>query len=71
MDTEIIKFVVITYGDTIEYKGENYQVILEKLTTTSLKNAKRIAKRLKQNYPERKTVIKEKFRGGWKVIASL
>lgn len=71
MDVEIIKFVVITYGDTIEYKGENYQVILEKLTTTSLKNAKRIAKRLKQNYPERKAVIKEKFRGGWKVIASL
>lgn len=71
MDTEIIKFVVVTYGDTIEYKGENYQVILEKLTTTSLKNAKRIAKRLKQNYPERKTVIKEKFRGGWKVIANL
>lgn len=71
MDVEIIKFVVVVFGGKIEYQGEIYQEVLEKSTTTTLKNAKRIAKRLKQNYPERKAVIKEKFRGGWKVIASL
>lgn len=71
MDTEIIKFVVVAFGDTIEYKGENYQVIFDKLTTTTLKNAKKKATKLKQLYPKNKVVIKERFRDGWKVINNL
>lgn len=70
MDVEIIKFVVVVFGGKIEYQGEIYQEILEKSTTTTLKNAKKKAKKLKQLYPENRVVIKERFREGWKVIAN-
>lgn len=70
MNPDKIKFIVVVFGEKIEYQGEIYQEVLEKLTFTSLKSAKRIAKKLKQLYPKNKVVIKERFREGWKIIAN-
>lgn len=71
MNLDKIKFIVVVFGEKIEYQEETYQEVLEKLTFTSLKSAKRIAKKFKQLYPENKVVIKERFRDGWKVINNL
>lgn len=71
MNLDKIKFIVVVFGEKIEYQEETYQEVLDKLTTTTLKNAKRMAKKSKQLYPKNQVVIKERFREGWKVIASL
>lgn len=69
MEISKVKFVVSVYDGITKYHGENYQIVIEKLTSTSLKIAKKTAKKLKELYPKNKVVIKEKFREGWKIIA--
>lgn len=69
MEFSKTKFVVIIYDGITKYHGEDYQIVMEKITTSSLKIAKKTAKKLKELYPKNKVVIKEKFREGWKIIA--
>ena len=69
MEISKVKFVVIAYGEVTKYHGENYQIVMEKITTSSLKIAKKTAKKLKELYPKNKVVTKEKFRESWKIIA--
>lgn len=75
MEIEKIKFVVIVYNSQIEYKNEIFQVVLTKETATTWKKAINIAERLKKkyskkDYPERKIVIKQRYREGWEIIST-
>lgn len=70
MEFSEIKFVVIIYDGISKYHGEDHQIVMEKITTSSLKIAKKTAKKLKELYPKNKVVIKEKFRESWKIIAN-
>lgn len=65
-----IKFVVVVSNGTIQYQGETFRVIVEKITAFTWKEAKKIAKELKEIYPKNKVVIKEKFKEGWKIVAT-
>ena len=75
METEKIKFVVITYNAKMRYNTDIFEEVLDKETTTTWKKAINIAEKKKKNfskkdYPQRKIVIKEKFREGWKVVST-
>lgn len=73
METEKIKFVVITYNAKVRYNNKIFQEVLDKETTATWKKAINIAEKKKKNfskkdYPQRKIVVKEKFREGWREI---
>lgn len=75
MENEKIKFVVIAYNTKVEYENDMFQEVLDKETASTwkkaLKSKERFEKRfLKSSYPERKIVIKEKFKTGWEVVAT-
>lgn len=75
MEIEKIKFVVIVYNSQIEYKNEIFQVVLTKETATTWKKAINIAEKKKKkfskkDYPQRKIVIKERYKEGWKVVST-
>lgn len=75
MQIEKDKFLVIVYGRQIKYENDIFQVVLEKNTTSTWKKALKLKEKfekrfLKSSYPERKIVIKEKFRTGWEVVAT-
>lgn len=70
---EKIKFLIVVYNNTIEYKNEIFQVVLDKKTTSTWKKTKVLIEELKKKYsktlyPTRKIIVKEKFREGWKEI---
>ncbi|WP_294658467.1 hypothetical protein [uncultured Fusobacterium sp.] len=67
------KFIIVIYNSTIYYKGEKFNNVLDKKITSSWKKANIIAEKfnkeyLKKFFPERKILIKEKFRDGWQVV---
>lgn len=75
MQIEKDKFLVIVYGRQIKYENDIFQVVLEKNITSTWKKALKLKEKfekrfLKSSYPERKIVIKEKFRAGWEVVAT-
>lgn len=75
METEKIKFVVITYNAKKRYNNDIFEEVLDKETTATWKKAINIVEKKKKNfskkdYPQRKIVIKEKFREGWKVVST-
>lgn len=70
---EKIKFLIVVYNNTIEYKNEIFQVVLDKKTTSTWKKTKVLIEKLRKKYsktlyPTRKIIVKENFREGWREI---
>jgi regulator of replication initiation timing len=75
VEIEKIKFVIITYNTKVKYNNEIFQEVLDKETTTTWKKAINIAEKKKRkfskkDYPQRKIVIKERYKEGWKVVST-
>ncbi len=75
MEIEKIKFVIIVYNSQIKYNNETFKEVLTKETTSTWKKAISIAERLKKkyskkDYPQRKIVIKQRYREGWEVVST-
>lgn len=54
------KFVVKIYE-----KNEKENILINSITTDSLKEIKRVKKFAMENYPDKKIIVKEKTRKGW------
>lgn len=75
MEIEKIKFVIIVYNSQIKYNNEFFEEVLNKETTSTWKKAISIAEKMKRkfskkDYPQRKIVIKERYKEGWKVVST-
>lgn len=75
MEIEKIKFVIIVYNSQIKYNNEFFEEVLNKETTSTWKKTISIAEKMKRkfskkDYPQRKIVIKERYKEGWKVVST-
>lgn len=54
------KFILKIYE-----KNEKEKILINSITSESLKEIRRIKKFAEENYPDKKIVVKEKTRKGW------
>lgn len=75
MEIEKIKFVIIVYNSKIKYNNDIFKEVLDKETASTWKKAINIAEKKKKkfskkDYPQRRVVIKERYKEGWKVVST-
>lgn len=62
------KFMIQISDGEKEYHGEKYQIIINKIGCFNLLEAKKLKKAMIIKYPDKKILVKEKFRDEWKEI---